>query len=356
MKNRVYLPIILLAILCIALGIPAATRVHAASQNASTESQVTESTEAAESTQSTETEIPEKKKNNRNYSGLHKIDGDIYYYVKGKPFCGGLKAVKIKDNKFYYYFRKNGRALTNSWKKIDSKKYYFGESGKAYTGTKTVSHYLCHFDKKGVLYRKIDKDKKMVALTYDDGPSVYTPKILKTLEENNAVATFFVVGCRTSYYKEHIKTAYKMHCEIGNHSYNHPILTKVGVAKIESEITSTNEAIKNIIGVDPIVMRPPGGAVNSNVRKYSNMPLIIWSLDTLDWKTRKAASTETAVLERIKDGDIVLMHDLYDPTANASQKIIPELVNRGYQLVTVSELAACRGQKLKSGQSYFSFR
>lgn len=85
------------------------------------------------------------------------------------------------------------------------------------------------------------------------------------------------------------------------------------------------------------------------------MPVILWSIDTLDWKTRNAASTQAAVLNKVRDGDIVLMHDLYSQTAAASRAIIPELVRRGYQLVTVSELSDCRGA-MAAGGVYSAFR
>ena len=102
-------------------------------------------------------------------------------------------------------------------------------------------------------------------------------------------------------------------------------------------------------------MRPTGGRVNSAVKENVGMPMIQWTIDTLDWKTRDAKSTIDAVLNNVSDGDIVLMHDLYDATAEASKTIIPELVSRGYQLVTVSELAQYRGG-LEAGKQYFSFR
>ena len=314
------------------------------------------------------------------YTGLRRIDGKAYYFENGQKFCNGLKTVKvngrkyffyftengqaftdgfkevkigdkkhyyyfkknghaltdklksvsINDEKYYYYFNKSGRALTKKWKTIDDKKYFFGKDGRAYTGTRTVSHYLCHFTDKGVMYRIIDKNKKMIALTYDDGPSIYTPKILSTLKENNAVATFFVVGSRVSTYSDTLKKEYKLHCQIGNHSYNHPILTKVGAETIINEMNKTNEAIRKVIGQDPIIMRPPGGATNNTVKENVNFPMIIWSVDTLDWKTRNVESTKNAVLGRVKDGDIVLMHDLYDATATASQTIIPQLISDGY--------------------------
>lgn len=279
------------------------------------------------------------------------VNGSKYYFGKsGKAYAG-----KRKVGKATYYFAVNGKRKTG-WRTINGKKYYFSpKNGKMVTGKKTISHYLCYFSEKGVLLRKIDKNKKMVALTYDDGPSIYTPRILKTLKENNSVATFFVVGNRVPMYSDTVKKAYGMGCEIGNHTYEHKILTRADAAGIRNQVSRTNVAVKKIMGTAPIVMRPPGGAVNNMVKSQTGMPMILWSIDTLDWRTRNAASTKTAVLDHVKDGDIVLMHDLYEATANASTTIIPTLVERGYQLVTVSELAECRGG-MKDGCLYYSFR
>ena len=279
------------------------------------------------------------------------VSGSKYYFGKsGKAYVG-----KRKVGKATYYFAVNGKRKTG-WRTINGKKYYFSpKNGKMVTGKKTISHYLCYFSEKGVLLRKIDKNKKMVALTYDDGPSIYTPRILKTLKENNSVATFFVVGNRVPMYSDTVKKAYGMGCEIGNHTYEHKILTRADAAGIRNQVSRTNVAVKKITGTAPIVMRPPGGAVNNMVKSQIGMPMILWSIDTLDWRTRNAASTKTAVLDHVKYGDIVLMHDLYEATANASTTIIPTLVERGYQLVTVSELAECRGG-MKDGCLYYSFR
>ena len=279
------------------------------------------------------------------------VNGSKYYFGKsGKAYVG-----KRKVGKATYYFSVNGKRKTG-WRTINGKKYYFSpKNGKMVTGKKTISHYLCYFSEKGVLLRKIDKNKKMVALTYDDGPSIYTPRILKTLKENNSVATFFVVGNRVPTYSDTVKKAHDMGCEIGNHTYEHKSLPNLSETEVKRQISKTNKEVKKAIGEKPVIMRPTGGATNTNIKKWVGMPSIIWSVDTLDWKTRNADSTRRAVLNRVKDGDIVLMHDLYSATATASETIIPELVRRGYQLVTVSELAECRGGMKETG-AYYSFR
>ena len=279
------------------------------------------------------------------------VNGSKYYFGKsGKAYVG-----KRKVGKATYYFAVNGKRKTG-WRTINGKKYYFSpKNGKMVTGKKTISHYLCYFSEKGVLLRKIDKNKKMVALTYDDGPSIYTPRILKTLKENNSVATFFVVGNRVPMYSDTVKKAYDMGCEIGNHTYEHKSLPNLSETEVKRQISKTNKEVKKAIGEKPVIMRPTGGATNTNIKKWVGMPSIIWSVDTLDWKTRNAQSTKNAVLNHVRDGDIVLMHDLYESTAKASQTIIPALVERGYQLVTVSELAECRGGMKDTG-AYHNFR
>ena len=279
------------------------------------------------------------------------VNGSKYYFGKsGKAYVG-----KRKVGKATYYFSVNGKRKTG-WRTINGKKYYFSpKNGKMVTGKKTISHYLCYFSEKGVLLRKIDKNKKMVALTYDDGPSIYTPRILKTLKENNSVATFFVVGNRVPTYSDTVKKAHDMGCEIGNHTYEHKSLPNLSETEVKRQISKTNKEVKKAIGEKPVIMRPTGGATNTNIKKWVGMPSIIWSVDTLDWKTRNADSTRRAVLNRVKDGDIVLMHDLYSATATASETIIPALVERGYQLVTVSELAECRGGMKDTG-AYHNFR
>ena len=215
--------------------------------------------------------------------------------------------------------------------------------------------YLSYYDINGKLIRSIDKRKKMVAITYDDGPSVNTKKILETLNKYNSVATFFVIGNRVEEYSDPIKTAYNYGCEIGNHTFDHKLLTDLGSSEIQYQIEATNTAVQNCIGVNPVIMRPPCGLNDCWTDKNINMPLILWSIDTLDWKTLNPSSTIDAVLGKVKDGDIILMHDFYKETAIATETIVPSLVLEGYQLVTISELAECRGITLENQELYMNF-
>ena len=195
----------------------------------------------------------------------------------------------------------------------------------------------------------------MVALTYDDGPSANTPKILDVLEKYDAKATFFVVGDRvdeSSKYQSYVKRAYEMGCQIGNHTYEHKNLTKLTGVQIQKQLHDTDLAVAYYAGAATSLLRPVGGALNDTVRSSAGKPLINWSIDTLDWKNRNAASVKSRALNNVKDGDIILMHDLYKTTADACDTLIPELVNRGFQLVTISEMAAAKGRTLQNGTLY----
>lgn len=278
------------------------------------------------------------------------IDGKrCYFGASGKKVSSA--GLYLTSSKKLVYALANGHVTKQiSGKVLD----YASVNGKVTKSRVRSSHYMCYYNAKGTLKRKIDLNKKMVALTYDDGPSQYTPIILDVLKRNNSVATFFVVGDRIPYYPSAVKQTCDMGCEIGNHTQDHTILTSVNVPTIQNQVNATNTAVKNMTGTSPVVMRPPGGGYNATVQNAVGMPLIMWSIDTLDWKTLSAPATQAAVLNNVQDGDVVLMHDLHGPTAEASKTIIPELVQRGYQLVTVSELADCRGA-MKKGGVYYSW-
>lgn len=205
-----------------------------------------------------------------------------------------------------------------------------------------------------IVYSRIDPDKPMIALTFDDGPSAYTSDILDQLEKYGAHATFFVVGNRVSTFSNTIKRAYNLGCEIGNHSWSHPALSSISVSAMKKELSKTDNAIKSVIGIAPELLRPPYGAVDSDVRNNAGKPLIHWSIDTRDWETRNSSRTISSVLNNVRDGSIILMHDIYAATRDAAVSLIPTLIEKGYQLVTVSELAAYRGVTLKDGTIYYS--
>lgn len=199
----------------------------------------------------------------------------------------------------------------------------------------------------------VNPNKKMVALTYDDGPHPkVTSRIVNTLKKYNGRATFFVVGNRVNSYKSAIKGAVNIGCEIGNHTYEHKTLTKLSTDGINSQINKTNSVVKNVCGVTPVIVRTPGGAVNQKVKDTVKYPIVNWSVDTLDWKYRNANSVTKAVKNNVKDGSIILMHDLYESTAMATESFVPWLVDKGYQLVTVSEMMQVKDKSFVSGKVY----
>ncbi len=205
----------------------------------------------------------------------------------------------------------------------------------------------------------VDPARPMVALTFDDGPNPSsTGRILDSLQAVGGRATFFMVGERIDASQAVVQRMTALGCETANHTYGHKYLTKLGDSGIRSQVGQTNEKIQAVCGVSPTLVRPPGGFYDQsslNTLGSMGMSAIMWSVDTLDWKTRNSQKTVDAVLGQVKDGDIVLMHDLYGTTADAAEILIPELVNRGYQLVTVSEMAQCRGG-LEPGKVYSHFR
>lgn len=201
----------------------------------------------------------------------------------------------------------------------------------------------------------VDLTKPMVALTFDDGPlSGSTDVILDILEANGARATFFVQGKQAALYPDLVRRAYGLGCEIGNHTYNHKDLTSLNDAEALSQIESVNALAAELTGEGCKLVRPPHGKGwrDQRVLELVPYPLIMWSIDTKDWSTLNPPKTIAAVLEHVKDGDIILMHDVYPQTAEAAAAIIPELVNRGYLLVTVSEMFAYKGLELLPGHAY----
>ncbi|MGI9525968.1 MAG: polysaccharide deacetylase family protein [Weeksellaceae bacterium] len=188
-----------------------------------------------------------------------------------------------------------------------------------------------------------------VALTFDDGPSVHTAKLLDILKENNVKATFFVLGKSAKVQKNTILRTYKEGHQIGNHSWDHKDLKNLAKSSVESQIYDTNNTVKDITGEAPHLMRPPYGSMNATVKEVANMPIILWNLDPLDWKDRNASIVAERMSKANKNG-IVLAHDIHKTTVDAIPQVIKALKEKGYHLVTIDQLFA--GQELKNGQKY----
>ncbi len=203
----------------------------------------------------------------------------------------------------------------------------------------------------------VDPHKPMVALTYDDGPNTKaTNRILDALQKVGGRATFFVVGERLNEFSSCIQRENALGCEIANHTYNHVMFNSADSATIKNQIAKTNNQVRDMTGKMPTLARAPGGYTGSNPKEDVGMPLIQWSLDTMDWSSRNAEAVVNKIKSNVKDGDIVLMHDLYESTAEATEQIVPWLVSQGYQIVTVSELMAVKGIEMQPGEVYFDAR
>ena len=198
---------------------------------------------------------------------------------------------------------------------------------------------------------------RAVALTFDDGPDTEnTPKILTTLNKYHAHATFFVVGNRVASRASCLKQVIAQGSEIGNHSWRHEDLSLRNMKDVNKSYNKTASTVKKLTGYKITFLRPPYGAISNVMRKKLKHPMILWSIDTLDWKSRNEKSVCKMIKKNVSDGDIILLHDLYPSTEKAIEKIVPWLVKQDYDIVTVSELMRRKGIHMKNGKAYGSAR
>lgn len=252
-----------------------------------------------------------------------------------------------------WYQNADGTYYANGLMEIDGKTYYFDENGYITTGWVDVDGVDYMFNDSGVY--DPNQKRQMVALTFDDGPGKYTDKLLDCLEENDAKATFFMLGSNVSSWPDTIKRMKEMGCELGNHSYDHPQLPNLTGEQVTEQFQKTNSLLEEICGSPATVARTPYGAQDETILSYVGMPCFMWSIDTLDWQTLNADSTYNTTMENVSDGDIILMHDIHETSVEAAIRLIPDLIEKGYKLVTVSELAKANGIELENGKSYSDF-
>ncbi|MBR3909997.1 MAG: polysaccharide deacetylase family protein, partial [Anaerotignum sp.] len=187
-------------------------------------------------------------------------------------------------------------------------------------------------------------NKKMVALTYDDGPNpIHTNAILDILEKYDARATFFDLGSLVEKYPDVVKREDALGCEVASHSWDHKNFNKISDAEILADVEKTDAIFRKVIGRSPSAFRPPYGNCDDHAKTLIPLPIYLWSVDTLDWKSRNA----DAVINEVKkigdlDGKVILLHGIYASTAEATAKLVPYLQEQGYELVTVSELVEAK--------------
>ena len=214
------------------------------------------------------------------------------------------------------------------------------------------SSYL--LDKDAELYKAYfeKKNRKVVALTFDDGPnSTTTNQALDTLSKYGIKATFFVLGKNVSGNEEILKRMKADGHVIGNHSWSHPVLSKLSLDEAKKQITDTEAALTKVLGSSSKLMRPPYGAITDDIRNSLDLSFIMWDVDSLDWKSKNEAAILTEIQREVKNGSIILMHDIHAETVNALPKVIDYLKGQGYDFVTIPDLLDSR---LKAHQLYYN--
>ncbi len=196
---------------------------------------------------------------------------------------------------------------------------------------------------------------KLIALTFDDGPSSHTPRLLDGLAERNVKATFFMVGTQVAYRGDTVRRVYREGHEVAQHSYNHPTLSSQSNEQVAWQIEYTTQLLNEALGRnDTYLLRPPYGDFNSRVGSVIGVPAIIWSIDPADWRDRNAYTVCSRIVNNAFDGAIILTHDTMSTTVDGVLMAIDELLAEGYEFVTVSELYRRRGVALEAGAKYYS--
>lgn len=201
----------------------------------------------------------------------------------------------------------------------------------------------------------IDNNKKIIAITFDDGPGNYTSSLIDILNNNKVKATFFMLGKNIANYQDVVKKASDSKMEIAYHSYAHKSFKRQKIEEITSELEESNTILKNITGEGFKYIRPPYGAINQEIKDAINYPFILWNVDTMDWRYKDIEYLYNYTLENIKDGSIILFHDIHKTSVETIEKLLPELYVEGYQVVTISQMASVFNQTLDNHQSYRYF-
>jgi peptidoglycan/xylan/chitin deacetylase (PgdA/CDA1 family) len=200
----------------------------------------------------------------------------------------------------------------------------------------------------------VDPAKPMVALTFDDGPSKYTAEIVALLEKYDVHATFFQLGNLMTSYPEAEKAIMDQGSEISSHTWDHRNLTKLSASEIRDELNNTNSTIESISGSKSTLFRPPYGSMNSSVKsiaKELDLIAVLWSVDPEDWRYKNADKVYNNIMSNLKDGDIILCHDIYSSTQKAMERVIPDILAQGYQIVTVSTLLSYTDKSIVAGNA-----
>ena len=252
-----------------------------------------------------------------------------------------------EDDNGRWYQNADGTYYADGFAEIDGVKYAFNSNGYMQTGWVTKGANDYYFNEDGSY--NSEKKRPLIALTFDDGPGQYTDKLLDCLEENNAHATFFMLGQLVDQYPETVKRMVELGCELGNHSWDHQNMLDLSLDGVVKEFGDTDQALIDACGQESTVIRPPYGNYTDDIIAAVGKPFILWSIDSLDWKYLDADLDYNGIMNdsNLGDGAVILMHDIHKPSVDAALRLIPALVDQGYKLVTVSEMAEAKNVTLK---------
>ena len=251
------------------------------------------------------------------------------------------------DENGKWYQNADGTYFAGGMQEIDGSTYYFDDNGYIKTGWVEVGFDDYYFNDDGTY--DPSQHKTRIAFTFDDGPGEYTDELLDCLEENNAHATFFMLGQNVGSWESTVQRMADIGCEIGSHSWDHPNLYNLSMDSVAKEFSDTDAALEKACGQKASVARAPYGNWSDDIISTVGKPFFTWSLDSLDWSYLDVNKDYDAVMNGdLTDGSIILMHDIHEPSVQAAIKMIPELVQKGYKLMTVSELAAAKGVTLQN--------
>lgn len=202
-----------------------------------------------------------------------------------------------------------------------------------------------------------EPEMPVVALTFDDGPRASTTgRLLDGLAAREVQATFFLVGSRVSGQEDLIRRMAEEGHQIGVHTYDHVPVTQLSRRDFDLQVGKTRSLLLDILGEGDFWLRPPYGLVDAAALSWADCPVVLWSVDPEDWKDRDVNRIAAAVLEHVEDGDIILMHDIYDSSVDAALQLVDALQARGFCFVTVRQLMAWNGLSPQAGRTYRSVK
>ena len=201
----------------------------------------------------------------------------------------------------------------------------------------------------------LPEGKKLIALTFDDGPRrATTTRLLDGLAERGVKATFFLIGAQIENNEDVVRRMDEEGHQVGIHTFDHVKLTGLSRADFDAQVERTRAALKGVLGHNDFLLRPPYGMLDGGVRAMAGCPILLWSIDPEDWRDRDGERVAAEVTAQARDGGIILMHDIFPESVDAALEIVDALHAQGYLFCTVEELFAARGVPLEAGQVYWN--